>query len=68
MTHHTEVFEGGTIDIEDDTSLTINGKEISYVHDAVKTSGLRDICLIPNMIHYWIWRGRSSGTPLNSPV
>lgn len=36
MTHHTEVFEGGTIDIEDDTNLTINGKEISYIHDAVK--------------------------------
>lgn len=36
MTHHTEVFDGCTIEIKDDSGLTINGKEIDYRHDAAK--------------------------------
>ncbi|SNX58820.1 hypothetical protein SAMN06296273_0285 [Nitrosomonas ureae] len=36
MAHHKEVFEGCTIEIKDDTSVSINGKEIFYQHDAAK--------------------------------
>lgn len=33
MTKHTEVFANCTIEIEDDDSLRIAGKEISYDYD-----------------------------------
>ncbi len=33
MTKHTEVFENCTIEIEDDDSLRIAGKEIIYDYD-----------------------------------
>ena len=35
MTKHTEVFENCTIEIEDDDSLRIAGKEIIYHYNSV---------------------------------
>ena len=35
MTKHTEVFNNCTIQIEDDDSLRIAGKEINYDYDPV---------------------------------
>lgn len=36
MSNHKESFEGCTIEIKDDASLSINGKEINYQYDSVK--------------------------------
>ncbi len=36
MSQHTETFAGCTIEIKNDTHLTINGKEIDYEYDAAK--------------------------------
>jgi hypothetical protein len=36
MVSYRETYEGFEIDIEDDTKLTINGKEIDYEYDNVE--------------------------------
>lgn len=36
MASHRETYKGFEIDIEDDTKLTINGKEIDYEYDNVE--------------------------------
>lgn len=40
MASHKETYEGCVIEIEDDTKLTINGKDIDYEHDGTENKWL----------------------------